>query len=168
MSDNYPCPCGLEANFQTCCEPIIEGKKLATCPEDVMRSRYTAYTLCNIDYIFASMKEKALYDSDKQATADWAKNTKWLDLKIIDAPTVSENDTLGEVEFVATYKEQGQTRQIRERSQFKKIDGKWYYVDSVDAQFLPTHPGTAIKDKKIGRNDPCHCGSGKKYKKCCY
>jgi hypothetical protein len=21
---------------------------------------------------------------------------------------------------------------------------------------------------KINRNDPCHCGSGKKYKKCCY
>jgi len=23
------------------------------------------------------------------------------------------------------------------------------------------------KDKKVGRNDPCPCGSGKKYKKCC-
>ena len=27
--------------------------------------------------------------------------------------------------------------------------------------------GTVVKDKKIGRNDPCPCGSGKKYKKCC-
>jgi len=27
--------------------------------------------------------------------------------------------------------------------------------------------GTIIKEKKIGRNDPCPCGSGKKYKKCC-
>lgn len=26
---------------------------------------------------------------------------------------------------------------------------------------------TIVKDKKIGRNDPCPCGSGKKYKKCC-
>ncbi len=26
---------------------------------------------------------------------------------------------------------------------------------------------TVVKDKKIGRNDPCPCGSGKKYKKCC-
>lgn len=25
-----------------------------------------------------------------------------------------------------------------------------------------------MKKNKIGRNDPCHCGSGKKYKKCCY
>lgn len=28
-------------------------------------------------------------------------------------------------------------------------------------------PQTVVKDKKIGRNDPCICGSGKKYKKCC-
>ncbi|MCR5793147.1 MAG: SEC-C domain-containing protein, partial [Lachnospiraceae bacterium] len=27
--------------------------------------------------------------------------------------------------------------------------------------------GTIVKDKKIGRNDPCPCGSGKKYKQCC-
>lgn len=27
--------------------------------------------------------------------------------------------------------------------------------------------GTVVKPKKIGRNDPCPCGSGKKYKKCC-
>ena len=26
---------------------------------------------------------------------------------------------------------------------------------------------TIVKEKKIGRNDPCPCGSGKKYKKCC-
>jgi len=27
--------------------------------------------------------------------------------------------------------------------------------------------GTVIKEKTVGRNDPCPCGSGKKYKKCC-
>ena len=27
--------------------------------------------------------------------------------------------------------------------------------------------GTIVKDKKVGRNDPCPCGSGLKYKKCC-
>jgi preprotein translocase subunit SecA len=28
-------------------------------------------------------------------------------------------------------------------------------------------PQTVVKGKKIGRNEPCICGSGKKYKKCC-
>lgn len=27
--------------------------------------------------------------------------------------------------------------------------------------------GTVVKGKKVGRNDPCPCGSGKKYKQCC-
>ena len=27
--------------------------------------------------------------------------------------------------------------------------------------------GTVVVGKKVGRNDPCPCGSGKKYKKCC-
>jgi len=27
--------------------------------------------------------------------------------------------------------------------------------------------GTVVKDKKVGRNDPCPCASGKKHKKCC-
>ncbi len=31
----------------------------------------------------------------------------------------------------------------------------------------PSTPQTVKKDKKVGRNDPCPCGSGKKYKKCC-
>ena len=26
---------------------------------------------------------------------------------------------------------------------------------------------TIVKEHKVGRNDPCPCGSGKKYKKCC-
>ena len=30
-----------------------------------------------------------------------------------------------------------------------------------------TSSGTVRKSKKVGRNDPCPCGSGKKYKKCC-
>ncbi len=54
--------------------------------------------------------------------------------------------------------------------------------DAVEQQFVPKpsrvtygrgseggggKPQTVVKDKKVGRNDPCVCGSGKKYKKCC-
>ena len=39
--------------------------------------------------------------------------------------------------------------------------------DITDLEILlnPTKP--VIADKKVGRNEPCPCGSGKKYKKCC-
>lgn len=41
----------------------------------------------------------------------------------------------------------------------------------VGAEQIPTFrftkPRPVVKDYKIGRNDPCPCGSGLKYKKCC-
>ncbi len=39
--------------------------------------------------------------------------------------------------------------------------------DISDLEILLNPPKTVVAEKKIGRNDPCSCGSGKKYKKCC-
>jgi SWIM/SEC-C metal-binding protein len=39
--------------------------------------------------------------------------------------------------------------------------------DVNDLELLLNPTKTVIAEKKIGRNDPCPCGSGKKYKKCC-
>jgi len=39
--------------------------------------------------------------------------------------------------------------------------------DINDLEMLLNPPKTVIAEKKVGRNDPCPCGSGKKYKKCC-
>ena len=53
---------------------------------------------------------------------------------------------------------QGQNAPQRER--VAKITG-----ESAGDESLKKAP--VRKDKKPGRNDPCPCGSGKKYKKCC-
>jgi len=39
--------------------------------------------------------------------------------------------------------------------------------DITDLEILLNTPKTVTVEKKIGRNEPCPCGSGKKYKKCC-
>jgi SWIM/SEC-C metal-binding protein len=39
--------------------------------------------------------------------------------------------------------------------------------DITDLEILLNPPKTIVTEKKVGRNDPCPCGSGKKYKKCC-
>ena len=39
--------------------------------------------------------------------------------------------------------------------------------DITDLEVLLNTPKTVTVDKKIGRNDPCPCGSGMKFKKCC-
>ena len=50
-----------------------------------------------------------------------------------------------------------------ERAQFELLDGTWYFLDGI-----PVTPKQFVREQpKVGRNDPCPCGSGKKYKKCC-
>ena len=39
--------------------------------------------------------------------------------------------------------------------------------DIADLEILLNPQKTRIAEKKVGRNEPCPCGSGKKYKKCC-
>ena len=39
--------------------------------------------------------------------------------------------------------------------------------DIADLEILLNPLKTKIAEKKAGRNEPCTCGSGKKYKKCC-
>lgn len=41
----------------------------------------------------------------------------------------------------------------------------WWHCFKKEEQFIPQVP--VVRGTKIGRNDPCPCGSGKKYKKCC-
>ncbi|MBX4355415.1 SEC-C domain-containing protein, partial [Mycobacterium tuberculosis] len=59
----------------------------------------------------------------------------------------------GFVSFVARFNDNNRPGAIIERSRFLKENGQWYYIDG-------TRP-------LIARNDPCPCGSGKKFKKCC-
>ena len=74
-----------------------------------------------------------------------------------------EEDQQGVVEFIATFKEKGVTRRHHEKSRFEKQDGRWYFVDGE----LVLAKTQVNEGPKVGRNDPCPCGSGKKYKKCC-
>ncbi|MBN2195705.1 MAG: SEC-C domain-containing protein [Polyangiaceae bacterium] len=65
------------------------------------------------------------------------------------------------MEFVARYKLKGVALNHRERAEFKRHHGKWYFVDGEQIA------GPPVRVERVpGRNDPCYCGSGKKYKKC--
>ncbi len=155
------CPCGSNKSYARCCGPLITGKRIADCPEALMRSRYSAFTQANMDYITATMKGKVSSDFDPVSAKQWAEQAQWLGLEVVAAPPVAENGTVGFVEFIARYQLQGQDQSIHEVSEFHLEDGRWYYVDGKFRK--PLVP----LSQKTGRNDPCSCGSGKKYKKCC-
>ena len=97
----------------------------------------------------------------------------WKKLEILDTSKGKEQDSEGQIDFIAHYEKDGVLQTLRESSRFYKVNGRWVY-SRKDSILPPVPTPTAQKPKtfirgeaKIGRNDPCPCGSGKKYKKCC-
>jgi SEC-C motif domain protein len=157
------CVCGKDGTTETCCGPIVEGKKLAATAEELMRARYAAYALGKVDFIMSSHDPDKLEEVDRDNTELWSKQSEWQGLEILSADKGGANDDTGTVEFVARYKIKGMNVSHHERAQFRKHAGKWVFVDGEEVAPPPMHRD----EPRIGRNDPCPCGSGKKYKKCC-
>ena len=97
---------------------------------------------------------------DRDAIATWSRDTEWQGLEIVATEAGGETDDTGIVEFIARGSTNGRVFAQRERSRFRRVDGAWFYVDGKvggePARKVPT----------AGRNDPCPCGSGMKYKRC--
>ncbi|MGL5918409.1 MAG: YchJ family protein [Cetobacterium sp.] len=129
--------------------------------EELMRARYTAFETGNIEFIVDTHHPETKVEMDVEETKRWALESEWVSLEIISTEAGTENDSEGIVEFKVLYKENGKDIIHHEKSRFLKVDGKWLYYGWLPLQ------GTIVKEEKIGRNDPCICGSGKKYKKCC-
>ena len=154
------CPCGSQLNYQECCQKIHISHQAAKTPEMLMRARFSAHALGLLDFIVNTYHPDCKAFSHRKAIADSLHHTKWLNLQIISAE-IDSTKNQGFVEFKAFYIEDKKPGCLHERSRFilenKDNISLWYYIDGV-------FPG---QNEKIGRNDPCFCGSGKKYKKCC-
>jgi SEC-C motif-containing protein len=170
------CPCQSGQLFSNCCEPFLKGVAQPSTAEKLMRSRYTAFTLCDVGYIKKTLAPEAQRDFDPAATKKWASDAEWKGLKIISTDKGTEADKKGTVEFVATYKLNDEVLDHHEVSKFRKTDGgQWLFVDGEahthkegEEHHHHHKPQTVVREEpKVGRNDPCPCGSGKKYKKCC-
>lgn len=149
------CPCGSQIDYIECCEPYLTDKKIPQTPESLMRSRYTAYSQANVEYIKKTMRGKPLIGFNAQQTKEWAEHVQWLELKVVSASTSQD---IGLVEFVAKYSEKGSVKTIHEVSKFENTNGSWFYTDGV-------HP-KKNKPARVSRNSPCPCGSGRKFKNC--
>jgi SEC-C motif-containing protein len=127
-----------------------------------MRARYVAYARNDMDYVERTTHPSSRGDFDRKSSGEWAGKSEWLGLEILAKESGGEGDEQGTVEFAATYKLSDQTIRHHELSQFKKEKGEWLFVDgkSMQKPFVKAGP-------KVGRNDPCPCGSGQKFKKCC-
>jgi len=160
------CPCGSQKEFTLCCQPLIEKKALPETAEALMRSRYTAFTRGEMDYILYTLAPEAREGFDPDATRVSAQKAKWKELRVLNHSGGEAGDTEGTVEFIAEYGHGENNIEHHEISTFRKNErGQWLYVDG-EMQRESTRP-VVRGAPKIGRNDPCSCGSAKKFKKCC-
>ena len=157
MSSHESCPCGSGQPFTTCCGPFLLGHSKAPTAEALMRSRYTAYVKRDNAYLLASWHE-----STRPSSIDNDSLPAWHGLKVVHTEEGGENDRTGMVEFKARYSHSSYQGELHEVSSFVKEEDQWYYVDG-ELQ----HEPVVNPDRKVGRNSPCPCGSGKKFKKCC-
>lgn len=163
MDQTNQCPCGSDLPFEMCCKPLLGGERNAQTAEALMRSRYTAYTRAQVDYILATTHPERRGEYAETSIREWAENATWHSLEIQETVQGGPEDDCGEVEFVAYYTQDGIENRHHEKSEFRKKDDVWYFWDGKSVKPQPLKRKTA----KIGRNAPCPCGSGRKYKKCC-
>ena len=167
------CPCGSNSPFIDCCGPLIRGTGFPDTAEDLMRSRYTAFTQQNWEYLVITCHPKEKKEMARLGPGLINDEVIWKRLEIVNTRGGGYEDAEGQVDFVAYYIKDGFEQTLRESSRFYKVNGRWVYSrkDST-LPLVPVSPQAKAKtvvrtEAKIGRNDPCPCGSGKKYKKCC-
>lgn len=153
------CPCGSATEFLNCCGRYLNLSEAAPTAEALMRSRYVAFTLNDLDYISRTWHP----DTRPGKEDEPSEQLEWIKLEVQATSAGGKDDIEGGVEFVAHYRANGIEGHMQEKSRFIKENGLWYYVDGdcVDLSTMQTQMA------KVGRNDLCPCGSGKKYKKCC-
>jgi SEC-C motif domain protein len=119
------CACCSGKKYIDCCADFLAGKKIPATPEELMRSRYSAYAALKIDYIAATMRAPANIGFNSKTTKNWASRIQWLKLEVISA---SQQGTIGHVEFKAYFTDKKKHLIMHELSEFHFLDGKWFYV----------------------------------------
>ncbi len=155
---NEPCLCGSENAYSECCGQFHNGEKNPPTAESLMRSRYSAYVLRNADYLL-----KTWDVTTRPKEIDFSNETvEWQRLSVDMVKKGGSKDSKGLVEFKAVYLLDGEEHVMTEISRFTKQAGRWFYLDGKVKSI-----SKANQQVNEGKNAPCACGSGKKFKRCC-
>ncbi|MAE39367.1 MAG: preprotein translocase subunit SecA [Psychrobacter sp.] len=162
------CPCQVSPTpnslsqaiaYSDCCQPYHKGLKKAETAERLMRTRYSAFVKVLPEYIVTTTLPAQQSLLDVAAIEDWAKQTPWAGLEIIQhTPKLGKRHA--QVEFKAFYTTaDAQQAAHHERSTFVKVKDEavnetWFFLDPTVAM-------------SVTQKQPCICGSGEKFKRCC-
>jgi len=123
------CPCFSGKEYGQCCEPYHKGKT----PPDVLtllRSRCAAYTFKNVDYLLKTMHPGSPKElTDRKRLEEFCEQARMINLEILE---VQEGTKFSYVTFRLSFIENGKEHNYVDRSEYEKLDGKWYFKDYVD------------------------------------
>ena len=163
MNKEDNCPCSSGKKYGECCGPVLDGLVRAETAEQLMRARYSAYATGHIAFLKTSATQAVQEEFDEQASTNWSRAARWHGLEILRTEKGQAGDTTGVVEFRAIYTANNEFCNHHEVAKFVKEADGWKFEDG---ELVGETPITRDQPK-VGRNYPCPCGSGKKYKKCC-
>lgn len=152
MSHTMPCCCQSGLSLMACCGALHLGQPAPTA-EALMRSRYSAYVLGQIDYLVHTTLPCQQAGLNVAAMRDWSSQSQWLGLSVLDTQA-GHTARHAWVTFEARWADADGVQVHHERSAFVRPASHWFFIDPM----LPV---------RAGRNDPCPCFSGVKFKKCC-
>jgi SEC-C motif domain protein len=153
-NEMFLCPCQSGQPYQICCSPLHQGVVLVQSPEQLMRSRYSAYALGHIDYIVHTTVLVQQPLLDQRGIRAWSQNSQWLGLTVYEQKIARHSVHHAWVRFTAKWQDQQGLHQHDELSAFVQVGQQWFFID-------PNHP------YRVGQNDCCLCGRQVKFKKCC-
>lgn len=113
------CPCDSGFAYSACCGPLHDGVRNAATPEELMRSRYSAFAKGLPDYLFRTWHPRT-----RPSDVSLDSQVRWTGLKVLEA-------TGDEVEFVAHYAGREGPEALHERSRFEQRAGRWFYVEDI-------------------------------------
>lgn len=118
------CDSGLE--LSVCCGKFLDKIEIPSTPEELMRSRYSAYKIKDIDYLVETTHPDYRKYYSRKSIANWANSVEFLKLTI--------HEAIGNrVKFIAVFKdEKGNLQEHREDSLFKLEEGRWFYLEGQD------------------------------------
>ena len=127
------CPCNPTKTYKECCEKAHKNIASVTTAEQLMRSRYSAFVLANINYLHQSHHSSTRPSKrENKDIEQWTKSVHWLKLEVLKTANGTPNDTTGTVEFNAFFMENSSVNSIHENSIFCKENNHWVYLNSAD------------------------------------
>lgn len=125
------CYCNSQKEFKSCCEPFISGESIADTAEQLMRSRYSAYVIANINYLMNTHHPRSRPTKERKNILKWTKSVNWVRLEVLQTEAGLEKDNSGIVEFKAFYVSNGNLECIHEKSFFVKENNRWFYKSGL-------------------------------------